>query len=104
MNIVRVGGWGLPGLRLFAVVVAFAGQPGGMSRGDDDPAGAPRRVGSARVWILSTMLADMKGVGEWGFSALVEADGRRLLFDTGSRPETVLRNAHDLGLDLSGVT
>ena len=49
------------------------------------------------------MLAD-QGVGEWGFSALVEADGRRILFDTGNRPETVLQNARELGIDLSTVT
>ena len=54
--------------------------------------------------ILSTMLADTRGLGEWGFAALVEADGRRLLFDTGARPETVLNNARELGIDLSGVT
>lgn len=43
-------------------------------------------------------------MGEWGFAALLEADGRRLLVDTGARPETVLRNAAELGLDLSTVT
>lgn len=50
------------------------------------------------------MLADRAGVGEWGFSALVMANGHRILFDTGARPETVLRNAEELGIDLSGVT
>jgi 7,8-dihydropterin-6-yl-methyl-4-(beta-D-ribofuranosyl)aminobenzene 5'-phosphate synthase len=49
------------------------------------------------------MLAD-RGIGEWGFAALVEVDGRRLLFDTGYRPETVLQNARELGIDLSTVT
>ncbi|MDR3634587.1 MAG: MBL fold metallo-hydrolase [Isosphaeraceae bacterium] len=53
--------------------------------------------------ILSTMLADTKGIGEWGFAALVEADGHRLLFDTGARPETVLKNAAELGIDLANV-
>lgn len=48
------------------------------------------------------MLAD-EGIGEWGFAALVEADGHRLLVDTGARPQTVLSNLHDLGLDLSDV-
>jgi 7,8-dihydropterin-6-yl-methyl-4-(beta-D-ribofuranosyl)aminobenzene 5'-phosphate synthase len=61
------------------------------------------RLHSARITILSTMLADTKGVGEWGFAALVEADGHRLLFDTGARPDTVLANARELGVDLSGV-
>ena len=61
-------------------------------------------VKSVEVIILSTMLADRAGVGEWGFSALVEADGHRILFDTGARPETVLQNARELKIDLSGVT
>ena len=48
------------------------------------------------------MLADA-GLGEWGFSALVEAGGHRVLVDTGARPDTVLRNARELGVDLSDV-
>ena len=55
-----------------------------------------------KVTILSTMLAD-EGIGEWGFAALVEADGRQLLVDTGARPETVLSNVRDLKIDLSGI-
>ena len=62
------------------------------------------RVRSVDVVILSTMLADTRGVGEWGFAALVEADGHRLLFDTGARSETVLKNAQELGVALAGVT
>lgn len=64
---------------------------------------AAHQVKSLHITILSTMLAD-RGVGEWGFAALVEADGRRLLFDAGYRPETVLENARELGIDLSTVT
>jgi 7,8-dihydropterin-6-yl-methyl-4-(beta-D-ribofuranosyl)aminobenzene 5'-phosphate synthase len=60
-------------------------------------------VKSLRVTVLSTMLAE-EGIGEWGFAALVEADGRRILFDTGYRPNTVLQNAQELGIDLSGIT
>jgi 7,8-dihydropterin-6-yl-methyl-4-(beta-D-ribofuranosyl)aminobenzene 5'-phosphate synthase len=30
-------------------------------------------------------------------------DGQRILFDTGARPETVLQNARELGVDLTGV-
>ncbi len=61
------------------------------------------QVRSLKVTILSTMLAD-RGIGEWGFSALVEADGHRVLVDTGNRPQTVLQNAQELGVDLSSVT
>lgn len=63
---------------------------------------APQRVSSLDVRILSTMLAD-EGFGEWGFAALVEVDGRRILFDTGANEDTVQRNLQVLGLDLSDV-
>jgi 7,8-dihydropterin-6-yl-methyl-4-(beta-D-ribofuranosyl)aminobenzene 5'-phosphate synthase len=59
---------------------------------------------SVKVTVLSTMLADVNGIGEWGFAALVEVDGYRLLFDTGAREETVLRNAAELKVDLADVT
>ena len=71
-----------------------------------DPAASPSPrdpVHAAKITVLSTMMTDRAGFGEWGFSALVEADGKRVLFDTGGRPETVLTNARELGVDLSGV-
>lgn len=60
------------------------------------------QVKTLKVTILSTMLSD-DGVGEWGFAALVEADGHRILVDTGARPETVLTNVRELHIDLSDV-
>ena len=45
-----------------------------------------------------------EGVGEWGFAAVLEVDGRRWLIDTGARPETVLHNAAELKVDLSTIT
>jgi 7,8-dihydropterin-6-yl-methyl-4-(beta-D-ribofuranosyl)aminobenzene 5'-phosphate synthase len=59
-------------------------------------------VRALKVTILSTMLAD-EGIGEWGFAALIEADGYSLLLDTGNHPQTVLQNSRDLNLDLSRV-
>jgi len=59
-------------------------------------------AGHVKVTILSTMLAD-EGLGEWGFAALVEVDGREILIDTGARPQTVLQNARELRIDLSQV-
>ena len=49
-----------------------------------------------------TMLSDFY-VGEWGFSALIEADGKKILFDTGSRPNTVIINAKELNIDLTNI-
>ena len=68
--------------------------------------GAAETARAVKVTVLSTMLAGDpgRGIGEWGFAALLEVDGRRLLLDTGARPETVLRNALELGIDLSDVT
>jgi 7,8-dihydropterin-6-yl-methyl-4-(beta-D-ribofuranosyl)aminobenzene 5'-phosphate synthase len=60
-------------------------------------------VQSVEVKVLSTMLADTEGIGEWGFSAFVIADGHRILFDTGARPETVRNNARELKVDLTNV-
>ncbi|MGD0299864.1 MAG: MBL fold metallo-hydrolase [Bryobacteraceae bacterium] len=62
------------------------------------------QVKSLRVEVLSTMLTSDNGIGEWGFSAVVEADGHRILFDTGARPTTVLENAKELGVDLATIT
>ena len=68
--------------------------------------GAAEPVKALKVTVLDTMLAgDLgRGIGEWGFAAVIEVDGQRLLFDTGQRPETVLHNARELGIDLSGIT
>ena len=62
------------------------------------------QIRTLKITVLSTMLVgDIAGLGEWGFSALVEADGHRILLDTGGHPETVLQNARDLNIDLSDV-
>lgn len=61
-----------------------------------------------KITVLSTMLTDYGNQtgpthGEWGFSALVEVDGKRILFDTGRTPGLVLNNARVLGIDLSDI-
>lgn len=73
---------------------AFAGEIVRAERG---------QVKSLKITLLSTMLADGDGIGEWGFSALVEVDGHRILFDTGANTDVVLRNAESLKIDLATV-
>jgi 7,8-dihydropterin-6-yl-methyl-4-(beta-D-ribofuranosyl)aminobenzene 5'-phosphate synthase len=86
------------------LVFSFAGFASGQSSAAEPHSATTHpQVKTLKVTILSTMLAD-QGIGEWGFSALVEADGHRVLVDTGFHPETVLQNAKDLGVDLSTVT
>jgi 7,8-dihydropterin-6-yl-methyl-4-(beta-D-ribofuranosyl)aminobenzene 5'-phosphate synthase len=69
-------------------------------------AAAAATARNVKVTVLSTMVAGDPGggIGEWGFAALLEVDGRRLLIDAGGRPETVLHNAAELGINLSDVT
>jgi 7,8-dihydropterin-6-yl-methyl-4-(beta-D-ribofuranosyl)aminobenzene 5'-phosphate synthase len=92
-------------LVLPCAVVACAGERSGTRpKTPEQRAAAQRETANAvKVTILSTMLAD-QGVGEWGFAALVEHDGEALLFDTGWLPDTVLRNAEKLHVDLTRVT
>ncbi len=82
----------MTGKLLFALILSTALLPA-----------SPHRVKDVSIRILSTMLAD-DGIGEWGFSAIVEADGHRILVDTGARPSTVLENARELGVDLASIT
>ena len=40
------------------------------------------QVSKLKVTTLSTMLVNGKGVGEWGYSALIEVDGKKILIGT----------------------
>ncbi len=62
-------------------------------------------VHALKITVLATNLAGdaYAGDGEWGYSALVEADGHKILYDTGLSPDMVLRNAKALKVELSDV-
>src|SRR4029077_21136965 len=70
-----------------------------------EPTGDPAaQIPSLKITVLSTMLVgEPTAFGEWGFSALIEADGHRILLDTGAHPDTVAINARNLKVDLSGI-
>lgn len=61
-----------------------------------------QQVGALKITVLSTMLAE-QALGEWGYAALVEVDGHKILFDTGATPELVLKNAESMHVDLADV-
>jgi hypothetical protein len=77
------------GLALFVGLGRIHGE---QERAAASPASALGPVHLLKITVRSTMLTDAVGVGEWGFSALVEVDAQRVLFDTGGRPETVLNS------------
>jgi len=57
-----------------------------------------------RVTILYDAFSDNKPVTkDWGFSALVEHDGKRILFDTGNNQEIFEHNVKALNVDLTKI-
>ncbi|MFO1448815.1 MAG: MBL fold metallo-hydrolase [Opitutaceae bacterium] len=86
-------------MRLFLIFLALVGG----SAWGRAAATNPVEVKALKITVLSTMLAE-KGLGEWGFAALVEADGWRILFDTGAHSDVVLKNAALLRIDLTTVS
>lgn len=86
---------------VFALAILWTALPvAALAQSSDPP------VKTMKVTVLSTMLVGnaREGVGEWGFAAVLEVDGRRWLIDTGARAETVLHNAAELKVDLSTIT
>lgn len=59
-------------------------------------------VQALKITVLVTNLSE-DAQGEWGYSALVEVDGHKILYDTGASPDLVLKNAKILHIDLSDV-
>ena len=61
------------------------------------------RVAAAdKVTILYDAFGDSKALTkDWGFSALVEHDGKRILFDSGNNAEIFEHNVKALGVDLT---
>lgn len=90
----------LPKIILAVLLLVLGNSASAAVTGDDGKA----LVSDVQVTILSSNLANGAAVGEWGLSALVEADGNCVLFDAGRFPDTVIRNANVLDVDLSCVT
>jgi 7,8-dihydropterin-6-yl-methyl-4-(beta-D-ribofuranosyl)aminobenzene 5'-phosphate synthase len=64
-----------------------------------------REASTLKITVLVTNVAGDPhlGDGEWGYSALVEVDGHKILYDTGASSDLVLKNAKALDIDLSDV-
>lgn len=101
---------GLRALRLAAVVLAIVAcgavpAATGASESSAGEMNAVHQVRALKITVLVTNLAGDPGAGdgEWGFSALVEVDGHKILYDTGASADMVLKNAKALHVDLSDV-
>ena len=69
---------------------------------------APADMAAAEPSSQITILYDAFGTDatmkkDWGFSALVEIPGKRILFDTGNDPEIFAANVKAKGIDLTNI-
>ena len=79
--------------RLLSLAFALAVLPAG--------AGAAPAPDNHRVTILYDAFGGRRGLTrDWGFAALVEYGGKRILFDTGNDADIFARNVQALGIDL----
>ncbi len=69
---------------------------------------APTRIAAAESTGQITILYDAFGTDaamkkDWGFSALVEISGKRILFDTGNDPDIFAANIQAKNIDLTSI-
>jgi len=73
----------------------------GVGVSDDRGRAAGRRASTDRITILYDAFGKVPAMKkDWGFAALVEIGGRRILFDTGNNPDIFAQNVKAAGVDL----
>ena len=64
-------------------------------------------VDDYKITVLSDMIPGRRTISEWGFAALIEITSagvsKRILFDTGGNPQTVLANARTLNISVCDI-
>jgi len=69
-----------------------------------DPTGMAAAESGNQITILYDAFgADAAMKKDWGFSALVETSGKRILFDTGNDPDIFAANVKAKGIDLTSI-
>jgi 7,8-dihydropterin-6-yl-methyl-4-(beta-D-ribofuranosyl)aminobenzene 5'-phosphate synthase len=75
---------------------------GGCAAGQRLSTAAPPDAGAGRITLLYDAFGKTAGMEkDWGFAALIEYDGKRILFDTGDNAEILAHNVKAKGVDLS---
>ncbi len=68
------------------------------------PLQATSPLSANRITILYDAFGGRAGLTrDWGFAALVQYNGKRILFDTGNNADVFARNVRALGADLSAI-
>ncbi len=89
---------------MLALLLAVAAAPAAPGPSAAEQAG-PHLARALKITVLVTNLAGdpRAGDGEWGYSALVEVDGHKILYDTGASADMVRKNALAMHVELSDV-
>jgi 7,8-dihydropterin-6-yl-methyl-4-(beta-D-ribofuranosyl)aminobenzene 5'-phosphate synthase len=86
-------------MKLFTTVLIAAGISALISTAAPARAAAPESKGQITV-LYDAFGTDPSMAKDWGFSALVEVAGKRILFDTGDDPDIFAANVKAKGVDL----
>jgi len=76
----------------------------GWSAGSSLAVAASRDPGTAQITVLYDSFGRSSDMHkDWGYSALIEYGGQRILFDTGDNPKILAHNAKAKGVDLTDL-
>jgi 7,8-dihydropterin-6-yl-methyl-4-(beta-D-ribofuranosyl)aminobenzene 5'-phosphate synthase len=89
--------------RLFLVAVMLAFAAGCRTAPSPSPVQATERSKAQITVLYDAFGKDRAMQKDWGYAALVEYGGKRILFDTGNNPDILARNARAKGIDLSAL-
>ncbi|HEY1302899.1 MAG TPA: MBL fold metallo-hydrolase [Vicinamibacterales bacterium] len=88
-------------LTLLLVVPLGASSVVGVGVSEDRGRGDGGTASTERITVLYDAFGTISSMKkDWGFAALVEIGGRRILFDTGNNPEVFAQNVKTAGVDL----
>src|SRR6202162_674381 len=89
-------------VRLFVLMAAFSSAWSLSSRAIASPTPTTSAAEAARITVLYDAFGkDATMTKDWGYAALVEINGKRILFDTGDDPVILAKNVKAKGVDLT---
>jgi 7,8-dihydropterin-6-yl-methyl-4-(beta-D-ribofuranosyl)aminobenzene 5'-phosphate synthase len=87
---------------IFAIVLAFLIPSLTACAAPKSSAVEDEAAQRARITVLYDAFGKLPELQkDWGYSALIEVNGKRILFDTGDNPDILQANTRALGVDLS---
>jgi 7,8-dihydropterin-6-yl-methyl-4-(beta-D-ribofuranosyl)aminobenzene 5'-phosphate synthase len=85
-------------------VAALAMLLSGCAAMTSPPSAARAEPGKAQITVLYDAFGKSSAMQkDWGYAALIEYGGKRILFDTGNNGDTLAQNARAKGVDLSNL-